>query len=348
MTTGKTQRGEWVSTDPTETAAESDAGLPGQTLILIHGRSSQPSATHLLKHWRSALERGLARDFPDGKGLSKTRVHLVYYGDLLQKLQGDSAPNPATELADRENALKTLVALKNSKQFRRVHYEALPGKSSFKEFRADIGAPLSNALGLGSKRIARVMPELLEYWQDTDGFRQQVIDRLEEPLNAALERGDRTMVIAHCLGSVIAYDTFSRISRGNRAQLLAQPAEKLADKRVDTWVTIGSPLADNYIRHRLAGGKSHPETTGSVSYPDLLNNWINVAAEDDYFCHDETMANDFADMLDSRLLSRIDDYRIYNLTQHYGKSNPHGAIGYLIHPRLSLILNNWLTSDPDT
>jgi hypothetical protein len=60
------------------------------------------------------------------------------------------------------------------------------------------------------------------------------------------------------------------------------------------------------------------------------------------------MANDFDNMLESRLLSRIDDYHIYNLTEHYGKSNPHGAIGYLIHPRLSLILKDWLKAGLDT
>jgi predicted alpha/beta hydrolase family esterase len=337
---GKTLRGEWVSTDPTEAVAQTEDKFPGQTLILIHGRSTQPSAAHLLKHWRTALDRGLERDFPNGKDLNNTRVQLVYYGDLLKNLQKDSAANPVTELADRESALKSLVALKNSTQFRRVHYEALPGKSSFKEFRADLGAPLSNALGLGRRRLARVMPELLDYWDNTDGFRDQVIERFAEPLTAALERGDRTMVVAHCLGSVIAYDTFWQLSRVEN--------QALTDQRIDTWITLGSPLADDYIRHRLAGGKAHPESTGSVSYPDLVNNWINVAAEDDYFCHDETMANDFEDMLESRLLSRIDDFHIYNLTEHYGKSNPHGAIGYLVHPRLSLILNDWLTSDPDT
>lgn len=314
--------------------------LPGQTLILIHGRGAQPSQTHLLAHWRTAIDRGLERDFPKGLDLSNTRVQLVYYGDLLNDIRVGEGVNPATDLADRENALKSLVARKNSKQFRRVHYEALPGKSSFKEFRADLGAPLSSVFGMNRRRIRRVLPELHEYWENTSGFRDGVCERLEEHLEAALIRGDRTMVVSHCLGTVIAYDTFWKLSRSEGAGTEGH--------RVDTWVTLGSPLADNYVRHHLAGGKSSPLGGDGISYPDFVNNWLNVAAEDDYVCHDETVANDFQAMLDNRLISRIEDYRIYNLTERYGKSNPHGALGYLIHPRMSHILQDWLTASPGT
>jgi hypothetical protein len=352
LTITQTEKGVWVSINPTDeqpidsadqsaTQAEPETEkLPGQTMILIHGRGAQPSQTHLLAHWRTALERGLVRDFPKGLDLSNTRVQLVYYGDLLNEIRAGEGVNTAMDLADRENALKSLVARKNSKQFRRVHYEALPGKSSFKEFRADLGAPLSSVFGLGEKRIRRVMPELHEYWQNTSGFQDSVHERLEEHLNAALERGDRTMVVSHCLGTVIAYDTFWKMSRDED--------KDRKDHRVDSWVTLGSPLADNYVRHHLAGGKTSTGSSKNVSYPDLVNNWLNVAAEDDYVCHDETVANDFQAMLDKRLISRIEDYRIYNLTERYGKSNPHGALGYLIHPRMSRILQDWLKASPGT
>ena len=327
------------STSQPEPLPETE-NLPSQTLILIHGRGTQPSQTHLLAHWRTAIERGLERDFPKGLDLSNTRVQLVYYGDLLNDIRVGKDVNPATDLADRENALKSLVARKNSKQFRRVHYEALPGKSSFKEFRADIAAPLSSVFGMSKRRIRRVLPELHEYWENTGGFRDSVSERLEEHLEAALQRGDRVMVLSHCLGTVIAYDTFWKLSRGGDTGT--------ADHRVDTWVTLGSPLADDYVRHHLAGGKSSAQGNDGVSYPDFVNNWLNVAAEDDYVCHDETVANDFQTMLDNRLISRIEDYRIYNLTERYGKSNPHGALGYLIHPRMSHIIQDWLAASPDT
>jgi hypothetical protein len=329
-----------ISSETTDEAQVAAGGLPNQTVLLIHGRSHQPSATNLLRHWRTALERGLERDFPNGPDLNKTLVQLVYYGDLLEALHPENTYSPATELADQEKVLKSLIARKNSKQFRRVHYEALPGKSSFKEFRADISAPLTSVLGMGRKRISKVMPELIDYWDNRNNFQEQVQQRFTALLQPALDRGDRILVIAHCLGSVVAYDTFWKLSR----QEIAGDQQA----RVDTWITIGSPVADDYIRHRLAGGKHHESHEGRVTYPDLINHWINIAAEDDYYCHDETVANDFAAMLSDHLLVQIDDYHIYNLAEHFGQSNPHGALGYLVHPRISHLLAEWLSSDPDT
>jgi hypothetical protein len=47
-------------------------------------------------------------------------------------------------------------------------------------------------------------------------------------------------------------------------------------------------------------------------------------------------------MLDQRQVSCIRDYRIYNMTVRYGKSNPHSSLGYLVHPRTAQIIIEWL------
>ena len=73
-----------------------------------------------------------------------------------------------------------------------------------------------------------------------------------------------------------------------------------------------------------------------------------MAAEDDPVCHDETMANDFEAMLKERHISRIQDYHIYNLTERYGKSDPHAALGYLIHPRTAGLVADWINARPGT
>ncbi|MDH5241120.1 MAG: hypothetical protein OEW73_10080, partial [Gammaproteobacteria bacterium] len=64
--------------------------------------------------------------------------------------------------------------------------------------------------------------------------------------------------------------------------------------------------------------------------------------EDDYTCHDNTLADDFKMMLKQRVVSAVHDYRIFNLAVRYGRSNPHSSIGYYIHPRVSKILADWL------
>jgi hypothetical protein len=73
--------------------------------------------------------------------------------------------------------------------------------------------------------------------------------------------------------------------------------------------------------------------------------WHNVSAEDDYCCHDNTLANDFKAMLKDKMVSCIRDYQIYNLAVRYGKSNPHSSVGYYIHPRVAQLIVDWLNQD---
>jgi hypothetical protein len=93
------------------------------------------------------------------------------------------------------------------------------------------------------------------------------------------------------------------------------------------------------VKRRLEGAGAE----GPAKYPNNILWWTNVAAEDDYVCHDDRLANDYADMLAYRLVSRIEDLRIYNLAVRYGRSNPHNAFGYLTHPKVSRTIAKWLT-----
>jgi hypothetical protein len=288
----------------------------------------KPPVETLKEYWCRALNHGLARDHETD--LSGVNVEMIYYGDLCNELDPEFAKYDAVlDLADRNNAFERLAAVKSAKAFRRSRYEAVPGQSAFKEFLADLGVPAVRLLGLSNKRLAHFYPELVDYWNDEDRATVQR-NRIVEPLGQALRRGDHIMVISHGTGSVISYDAFWEAS---------QEVDSV-EQRVHTWITLGSPLADDDVRKRL-----HGQPKG---FPNLLINWCNVAAEDDPVCHDETMANDFKAMLDERHISRIHDYHIYNLTERYGKSDPHAAVGYLIHPRVSGLVSDWINSRSDT
>jgi len=262
--------------------------------------------------------------------LGDTHVEMIYYGDYTNRLDPDAARfDPVLDLADRNNALEQLEGLKSAKAFRRSRYESVPGQSPLREFLSDLGVPVFRMLGLSSKRLAHFYPELADYWTN-ESAAAELRNRLVEPLGEALRRGDHIMVLSHCVGSVICYDAFWEASQEVNSE----------EQRVHTWITIGSPLADDDVRNRLLG---QPK-----GFPNLLINWYNVAAEDDPVCHDETMGNDFKAMLKERHISRIHDYHVYNLAERYGKSDPHSALGYLIHPRISGLLADWITSRPGT
>ena len=297
------------------------------TLFLVHGRGMKPAPDVLTSHWCRALEHGLKRDHEID--LDGVNVVPVYYADLTGSLDPEAAKyDPVLDLADRNNAYEQLAAL-GAKTFRRSRYEAVPGQSPLREFLADLGVPVSRVLGLSNRRLARFYPELIEYWQN-EALADQMRSRLVQPLGEALRRHDHIMVMSHCIGSVLCYDAFWDASQEVSGSL----------QRVQSWVTLGSPLADDDVRRRLGG---QPR-----GFPNLLINWFNVAAEDDPVCHDETMANDFEAMLKERHISRIQDYHIYNLTERYGKSDPHAALGYLIHPRTAGLVADWINARPGT
>ena len=318
-----------MSTQPSDPAK--------RTLIMIHGRGWKPAAETLEGLWRSAIATGLDRDHKDAGGsalLETVNMQFVYFGDfsneLLQSAGGKY--DPELDLVDRQQALRALSALKNKKRFRRQYYESVPGKSSLKEFLVDLGAPILSALHVTNTAIGRKMPEVAAYFRNTNGFQDAARQRLAIPLREALARNDRILLVSHCLGSVIAYDTLWQAGHEPVGSDFPHVP------RVDTWITLGSPLGDEFVKHHLAGAKS----SNAQRFPTNIINWLNIAAEDDYTCHDETVANDYARMLDRQLVSQIKDYSIYNLAERYGRSNPHHSAGYLIHPRFSGLLADWL------
>jgi len=305
----------------------------GRTIIYVHGRGWKPAPSVVAELWVAALRTGLERDFAKlGKtaALDGARLVTAYYGDLTNAIRTTAGKfyDESLDIADLQNALSAMSALTSAKKFRRSRYETLPSRSSLKEFLADVGAPVLSTLGLTEIALARRMPELSAYWHRDSAFSRESRQRVLVPLREAIARGDRILLIAHCLGSVIAYDCLWELSHGPSA-----PAGK-----IDTWITLGSPLGDEFVKRKLAGA----DRQGEERYPKNVLSWSNVAAEDDFTCHDETVANDFRPMLQQHLISRIKDYRIYNVAVRYGRSNPHNGLGYLIHPRVTKLVADWL------
>ena len=262
--------------------------------------------------------------------MAKTTCETAYYGDLTNASRGAAGKtyDEQLDLADLHNALDAMSELDNTKKFRRAGYEGLPSRSSLREFLADVSAPVLAILGLTEYALARKMPELSAYWERGGSYCRESRRRVLAPLRLALERGDQIMLISHCLGSVIAYDCLWELSHSSDT-----PA-----KKIDTWITLGSPLGDEFVKRKLAGATQ----SGEQRYPSNIVNWYNIAAEDDFTCHDETVANDFKPMMQHHLISQIKDYRIYNLAVRFGRSNPHTSLGYLISPRLAKLVADWL------
>ena len=78
--------------------------------------------------------------------------------------------------------------------------------------------------------------------RDRQGIGREVRLMLKNELADAWADGDDVLLIGHSLGSVIAYDTLWDLSH-----------EEPEAGVVDLFMTLGSPLATRFIRHRLRG-----------------------------------------------------------------------------------------------
>lgn len=310
-----------------------------RSILLVHGRDFKPAEEALLEISLSAIRAGIERDYPDAiEAYDALRKDMAYFGDLTNAYLESIGRHydERLDIGDRNNALSALRAVSARKRFGIRQYDRLPGKSALREFIADIAAPVFGSLGMTRWLINRVSRDFCEYLCEGSDYATTVRQRVREKFCEAFDRGDELLVISHGAGCVATYEVLWELSHREEYR------DRYGSAKVHTWLTLGAPLGDHFIRRHLLGrGKD-----ASTPFPTNVINWFNVSAEDDYTCHDNTLADDFKQMLDQRMVSAVKDFRIYNLAVRYGRSNPHSSIGYYIHPRVSKLIVDWMRRHP--
>ncbi len=322
-----------------------NTGDPGansaRTLLFVHGRDFKPGAEDFMDLTLSALSAGLARDCPEmSPQLHDLDKHLAFYGDITDEFLTSQGLryDEALDIGDRRNALIKLKAIEKKKNFGVNRYDRLPGKTAITEFAADVIGPILGGLGFSRKLIAKVGIDLAEYWNEKSDFAERIRERVRSIICEALDSDKQILLISHGTGCIVTYDVLWQLSHS------PEFAEADQSRKVDLWLTMGAPLGDSMVRRRILGAKKK----GVERYPSNVVSWHNLSAEDDFVSHDNTLADDYKDMLKQKQVSCIRDYRIYNMCIRYGKSNPHSSLGYLIHPRTAQIVSEWLQQGPAT
>ena len=305
----------------------------GPVLIFVHGRECKPAVTEYFALVQEALLAGIERDYPDRVDVCQALdKRIAWYGDLNNSfLAGCSERyDEQLDLGDRRNVIQRLRSIDRRRKFSMAAYDRLPGKSALPELAAGIAAPVLGMLGSSRTLVSSISRDVREYWNAGSSFGSSVRERVRATLCDALRNNRQVLLISHGTGAIVTYDVLWQLSHDERFA-------EYREYKVDCWITLGAPLGDDSVRHRLAGARE----SGRRRYPCNVVSWHNVAAEDDWLCHDETLADDFRPMLKQRLLSTLRDYHIYNLAVRYGRSDPHSALGYLIHPRVAQLVSDW-------
>ena len=306
-----------------------------RSILIVHGGDFKPPAEVYKDEAVTALRAGVRRDFPGHiEAFEKIGIELAYYGDLGNAYMRSRGQHydEQLDIGDRRNALESLKKIPQRKRFGLQQYDKLRGKSAIPEAIADVASPVFGVLGLTSLLTSLVAKDFALYLRGSTDFTEQVRARVRDSLCEMLRRGDRVMLMSHGTGSAVAYDVLWQLSHDARFK------DEFSAAKVEVFVTMGSPVSDNMVRKRLLGaGRRSKER-----FPTNIITWENVSAEDDYFCHDKTVANDLKAMMRAHVISSINDYRVYNHAMRYGKSNPHCSLGYFIHPRVAKIVTDWI------
>ena len=306
----------------------------GRSILFVHGRDFKPARSALWPLWMNALRHGMKRDRPEQmRKFDRAIKQFIYFGDISNDFLR-SKGKTYDEKKDVASRRQTLEDLKQygRHQFNKRTYNKLPGKDAFKEFLADAGSVLTSPIGLSEFLITTVAEDLREYWNFDSEFGSLVRGRMSDPLKQAMNRNDEILVVTHSLGTMVAYDTFWKFSHTSEYR------RRYSSKKIDLWITLGSPLADTTVKRNLKGARAD----GLRRYPHNVRRWVNVAAEDDYISHDSTVGNDFRMMRTLKPPTKVEDREIYNLAVRSGKSNPHHGCGYLVHPAVVAYVADWL------
>jgi len=306
-------------------------------VIFIHGRSVKPKESDLRKLWYDALVHGLQRDFGETavEQFAAIEKSFVYYGDLSNEILRDATGTEMPIYA--ESRLSSLERLKKYRKgdFNKGNYDRLAKLGFVKEALADAFSGVLSMVRAGTPLISAMAPDMVDYWDEEGYFGNEVHARLRGVLKEAFDNDEEIMLVAHSLGTVICYDNLWHFSHARELRHNYGP-----HKKVDLFVTMGSPLGDENAKQNLRG----KEGIGSLRYPHNIRRWINLAAEDDYVAHDRVLKDDFHGMYTAGLLeeSITDIQPLYNLTVHEDTSMPHSAMGYLLHPIFIEVLHGWI------
>jgi len=300
-------------------------------IIGIHGLGNKPPHHVLKDWWLRSIREGLSRS-----GHSEVFVpfEMVYWADLFHPRPLDTnEKNPESPyfLEFPYVPAVDFSPQKIGKIRRRVLdflEEEMKKMTASKEF--------SNTLHLVSDWLIR------RYFTDLDlYYRSQVktADHAETPAREVIRqrlatvlkkyRGNEILLIAHSMGSIIAYEVLTLFPR---------------ECPIDTLVTIGSPLGQPLIFKKFKEEFLPDEfqmLTPKVP-ESVQRNWFNLADLRDHVAMNHQLADDFLE--NSRHLE-VSDKIVSNNYCYQNKTNPHKVYGYLRTPEMSQILYEFLSRD---
>lgn len=284
-----------------------------KVIIGIHGLNNKPKPALLSEWWRKSIADGLEKI---GIKAQKFDFEMVYWADHNYGASLDE------HVSDIENELYL-----GEPYLPPADHEII-NKSEIKKKFLDIFEKETDNIFLSKGRITgidklvdstvkKIFKDLDNYY---NGYGDNQKDRISGPelrnrLNSVLQKykGYRIFLIAHSMGSIIAYDTL---------QSYRDTIE------IDTFATIGSPLGLAVIIKKILWDLGLPiDSNSKVPTPEnITGHWFNFSDLNDKIAINYNLADDFS--ANSKRVKPI-DFQVINDYIKDGVRNPHKGYGYL-------------------
>lgn len=273
-------------------------------IIGIHGLANKPAPSTLDGWWADSILEGLRRN--QARTATNLEYQGVYWADVtyekpLKKNKQPYTPAPGTgPLSTYDDGWWDEI------RARAGDFLARPLDWSKQHFGVD---EIADAV------LRKKLKDLARYYDEAT-----VRKELRKRLRAAVlgNKGKRTMVIAHSMGSIIAYDVLRALGREDPS---------LA---IDHFITIGSP----HVKHKIQ------QENDRVRTPTIVNKWTNFADRRDPVAVDVHLASDYRP--NDRGVRVKDDLVINSYASPKGKPNYHKSYGYLRAPELSRLIRSFI------
>ena len=224
--------------------SEDDRGRP--VVLLVHGRGMLDRDTAVTrKLWLNALVSG-GKSITTAPVITERDVRLVWYADVLDPRSSSRCDYPDGDARARRSA-STDPELRNLVATAGTLLDAITALVSDNEAGIQLRTLSADAAFLADSR-KRCASE----------------QRLGEALDRARREGRPVILVAHSLGSLVAYDYLS--SRNDSGL-------------VQRFVTTGSMVGSAELRRLLIGGDS----SDTLVRPASVKSWINIRNENDFF-----------------------------------------------------------------
>lgn len=241
-------------------------------LVFVHGRAQENKDSIALKaEWLDALSEGLKKN---GLRLpvAESDVRFPYYGDTLFDLVDRKAPDEAakivvrgteTDADEKRFARAILDQICEARGVTDANIAELAGDDvvdrgplNWKWLQSILEGLDRHVPFASGASIALFTHDVYQYLKNS-GIRETIHDGVR----AAVTPGVETVVVAHSLGTVVAYN------------LLRQEGH-LLEWNVPLFVTLGSPLAVAEIRKVLKG-------LAPARCPQCVSKWFNAMDDRD-------------------------------------------------------------------